>query len=476
MGDSEIGLIGLAVMGQNLARNISRNFRISVYNRTCSVTQTFARQYGHANLLAFEHLSDFIHSLKKPRKVAIMVKAGEAVDKVIATLLPLLDADDVIIDFGNSNYIDTIRREKELQQQNIHFFGCGVSGGEEGALHGPSLMPGGKQSIYKRLQPILQAIAARDFHQQPCVSYMGENGAGHFVKMVHNGIEYGVMQMMAEAYELLSRGMQLPADQISDIFNRFNQGKLHSYLFEIAVPILAKKDPLSDDFLINRVVDAAGQKGTGRWTAIESLRLGTPLSVITEAVYARVISADRSQRQRLAKLYQKKQPNVEVPLQSLIPQLENSLYAAILISYAQGFRMFELAEQEHNWHLNFPEIARIWQGGCIIRADILETLERAFRQGENKSLLEINEIVQVLGENIDDLRAIVSLATAHGIALFSLSTALASFEAMTNERTSANLLQGLRDSFGAHTFLRTDQEGTFHADWSENGKLERLKP
>ena len=471
MSQSEIGLIGLAVMGQNLARNIARKHKISVYNRTGSVTEQFIRQYGDENLSGFQELAEFVQSLQKPRKIGVMVKAGAPVDKVIDGLLPLLDKDDVIIDFGNSNFRDTIRREQMLSQQEIHFFGCGVSGGEEGALNGPSLMPGGNQAVFNNLLPVFKDIAARDFSGQPCVSHIGENGAGHFVKMVHNGIEYGVMQMMAEAYALLSRGFQLPADAIADIFEQFQQGRLRSYLFEIAVPILRKKDPLGEGFLLDQIVDSAGQKGTGRWTAIESLQLGTPLSVIAESVFARINSSLKPLRADLQALYPVPAKPALSSWQNIVPKLEQALFSGIIISYAQGFQMFEAAEQEHGWQLDFAEIARIWQGGCIIRADLLNILEQAFRSDSNRNLLRIPAIIDLLGETVPGLREITALGIAQAVPLFSLGAALASFDSITQRQSSANFIQALRDCFGAHTFKRLDREGVFHAQWSEDGKL-----
>ncbi len=475
MKKSHFGLIGLAVMGQNLARNIARNYQISVYNRTTAVTEDFINEFGSEQLIAQMSLQEFVNSLEVPRKVGVMVQAGNAVDAVIKSLLPLLAEGDTIIDFGNSNYQDSIRRENELSNQNIHFFGCGVSGGEEGALNGPSLMPGGKKEVFDSLSPIFKSIAADDFSGNACVSYIGENGAGHFVKMVHNGIEYGVMQMMAEAYEILSRGYQLNAGEIANIFEKYHNGKLHSYLFEISLPILRKIDPQTNDFLLDNILDAAGQKGTGRWTAIESLQLGSNLSVITEAVYARINSSEKLQRQKLAKIYQKPEANFQIPLEEFVAKLENTLFAGMLVSYAQGFALFEKAEIEHNWQLDFAEISRIWQGGCIIRADILKILEQAFSSTTTRNLLEIPGIIAPLTSSLSDFRETVASATANGIPVFSLAGALSGFEAMTNENTSANFIQGLRDYFGAHTFLRKDKTGIFHADWSENGEIVKIK-
>lgn len=473
MEKSNIGLIGLAVMGQNLARNISRSHKISVYNRTTSVTDDFIAKYGSDTLQGFNSLESFVESIESPRKIGVMVQAGRPVDAVIDGLLPLLDAGDTIIDFGNSNFNDTVRREKDLSAKNIHFFGCGVSGGEEGALNGPSLMPGGDKETFNMLSSIFENIAAKDFTGGSCVTYIGENGAGHFVKMVHNGIEYGVMEMMAEAYEILSRGYSLTPPQIADIFEKYNAGKLRSFLFEISVPILRRKDPQGDGYLIDKIYDAAGQKGTGTWTAIESLNVGAGLSVITEAVFARSVSSEKEQRIKTSKLYQKTQPAFDTPLEDFIPQLENALLAGMIVSYAQGFVMFEKAAVERQWDLNFAEITRVWQGGCIIRADLLSTLQNAFLNSDTRQLLEIPAIVEQLSDALDDFRKVVAMGVANGIPLFSLGGALSSFEAMTNENNAANFIQAQRDCFGAHTFKRVDVEGVYHADWSSDDALER---
>ncbi len=467
MGKSHIGLIGLAVMGANLARNIANNgFRVSVYNRTPEVTDEFIQDFGGENLVGQKDLQEFVQSIKAPRKIIVMVKAGAPVDGVIEQLMPFLSQGDTIIDCGNSLYSDTIRREEFCAGNGFNFFGCGVSGGEEGALNGPSIMPGGNEAIWKDLQPILEAISAKDFAGGSCVTYVGENGAGHFVKMVHNGIEYAVMQMMAEAYEILSVGYGLSAPEIADIFAGYNEGKLQSFLFEIAVPILRKKDDLADGYLLDKILDKAGQKGTGRWTAIEGLDRGVGLSTITEAVCARTVSSFKADRVGLAKLYDKPKSNFDLDQKVMVGKLENALYAGMLIAYAQGFQLMKKAAAEQNWNLNFAEIARIWEGGCIIRAQILRTLHEAFKDSGKTELLAIPALVKDLKNSLPDFREVVSLGMGNGIPLFSLGSALSSFEAMTNERNSANFIQGLRDFFGAHTYERIDREGVFHTNWN----------
>ncbi len=472
MAQSDIGLIGLAVMGQNLARNIaSRGFSVSVYNRTTATMEAFIKDHGTDNLVGQTELKDFVESIKSPRKIIIMVKAGAPVDMVIESLLPLLDKGDTIIDCGNTHFPDTIRREKELSQKGFHFFGSGVSGGEEGALKGPSLMPGGSKTVWNELKPIWEAIAAKDFEGNPCTTYIGENGAGHYVKMVHNGIEYGVMQMMAEAYDLLSRSFDLSPDEIADIFEKYNQGKLQSFLFEISVPILRQKDDLTDDYLINKILDKAGQKGTGRWTAIEGMSRGVDISVIIQAVNARIVSSRKDYRTQLAKKYEAPHKNNTLPkdeLEDIIPVLEKALYAGMLISYAQGFDLLRAAAEEMEWDLNYAEIARIWEGGCIIRAQILKTLHEAFKSANNAPLWEIDAIRKDLQDTWLDMRTVVQLGAQVGTPMFCLGAGLSSFESMTSERVSANFIQGQRDFFGAHTYQRTDREGTFHTDWSEH--------
>lgn len=471
MGASDIGLIGLAVMGQNLARNIaSRDFKVSVYNRTTETMNNFIDQYGSGNLTGQAELKDFVNSLSSPRKIIVMVKAGRAVDAVIESLLPLLDKGDTIIDCGNSHFPDTIRREAELAKEEFNFFGCGVSGGEEGALNGPSLMPGGRKDVWENLEPIFTAIAAKDFNGEACVTYLGENGAGHYVKMVHNGIEYAVMQMMAEAYDLLSKSFGLSAGEIADIFQKYNEGKLQSFLFEIAVPILRQPDDLADGYLLDMILDKAGQKGTGRWTAIEGMERGVDISTIIQAVNARIISSRKDFRVGLASQYQNPTAGKMLPaeaLEDVVPELEAALYAGMLVAYAQGFDLLRQAAEEMEWNLNYAEIARIWEGGCIIRAQILNTLHQAFVTANNAPLWEIEEIVKDLQNSWTALRTVNALGGQSGTPMLSLGAALASFEGMVQERTSANFIQGLRDNFGAHTYQRTDREGIFHTKWGE---------
>lgn len=467
MNKAQIGLIGLATMGANLARNIANNgFPICVYNRTTEKTAEFIQEFGNEKLTGSKTIKEFVKKLATPRKIIIMVKAGDPVDAVIDQLTPLLDKGDLIIDCGNSNYHDTIRRTAELKEKSLLFLGCGVSGGEEGALKGPSMMPGGSKSSYKKVEKIFEKISARDFKGGSCITYIGDNGAGHYVKTVHNGIEYGMMQLMAEAYEILRSVYKLSAPEISKIFAGYNRGKLKSYLFEIAVDVLAREDQFKKGYLVDHILDKAGQKGTGRWTAIDSLERAVALPTITEAVFARITSGDKETRTKLSKIYQAPTKKKSIALNKFIPLLRDALYAAMLSSYAQGYDLIQKAAAEEKWEINLSEVSRIWEGGCIIRAEILNTLHSAYlKSSKAKHLFEIKSLATQLQKDMPKLRKVVSFAAENAVAIPSLSTAQSYFEAMTNADSSANLIQGLRDYFGAHTYERIDRKGTFHTDW-----------
>jgi 6-phosphogluconate dehydrogenase len=469
MKKSNIGLIGLAVMGANLARNIaSKGYKISVYNRTSEKTEAFISNYPDPNLNGTKSLKEFVDSLETPRKIIIMVKAGKAVDMVIKELVPLLEQDDIIIDCGNSFYQDTIRREKELRTHKLRFFGCGVSGGEEGALNGPSLMPGGELKAFDQLAPILKDISAKDFNGNPCVCWLGENGAGHYVKMVHNGIEYAIMQLMAEAYDLLKTGYRLTAPDIADIFDSFQNGRLESYLMEIAVPVLSKRDEFSQNWLIDMVLDAAQQKATGRWTAIEGMERNSDTQTIGAAVFARSSSMAPKSRKQLSGIYKKPEHNPVLPLDKFCLKLEHALYAGFILAYWQGFQlMAKAAKEQENWEYSFSGITRIWQGGCIIRANLLKTLQQVTLENGNCDLMQTDTIRNELENSIPALREIVSAAIHSAIPCPGFSSALSSFDMATTERCSANFIQGLRDCFGAHTYERTDRDGTFHSEWEK---------
>ncbi len=460
---SKIGLIGLGVMGTNVARNIaSKGHKISVYNRTTETMKEVVSEFGGENLVGFETLEEFIDSLETPRKVLIMVKAGKPVDMVIESLMPLLDKDDVIVDLGNEHYKITEKRFDKLEAESLHFVGCGVSGGEEGALHGPSMMPGGTKHSWDQLKDIFESIAAKDFNGGPCVSYIGEKGAGHFVKMVHNGIEYGVMQIMAEGYQLLKDVYGLDAGEISKIFKKYNEGKLKSYLFEISGEVLGKKE--GDGYLVDFILDKAAQKGTGKWTAMDALDRGVGLSTITEAVYARVNSSYKDLRVELSKNHTKSDPETKIELDQFVKVLEDALYAAMLISYAQGYHLIQTASDEDKWNIDLAEVSRIWEGGCIIRAEILNTLHKAFEKTTGH-LFEIEELAKEVNQAIPALRKISIFGFSKAIPLPGLSTALSYYDSMTSERLPANFIQGLRDYFGAHTYERVDKKGSFHTEW-----------
>lgn len=467
MNQSHIGLIGLAVMGANLARNIaSKGFSTLVYNRTTEKTDEFIKEFGTENLKGSKNLEEFVEGLEKPRKIIIMVKAGAAVDAVIDQLLPLIEKGDTIIDCGNSHFGDTIERTKKLQNKGIYFVGCGVSGGEEGALNGPSLMPGGTGESWEMLKDVWEAIAAKDFSGSPCVTHIGRDGSGHYVKMVHNGIEYAVMQMIAEAYDLLKRIYELNPKQIADVFEEYNKGDLASFLFEISIPVLTQKDEFNDGYLIDFILDKAGQKGTGKWTAIEALDRGVGLSTVSEAVFARVNSSYKDQRIQLSKSFSKSRKDVKTSLEQTVKNLEKALYGGMLSAYAQGYELIKLAAAENNWEINLSEISRIWQGGCIIRADILKFLTEAYvKHSGNPHLFEMEDIQNALMKSQDAWREVVMLSVTHGIPTPSLTSGLQYFDAITTERLPANMIQGLRDYFGAHTYQRTDREGTFHTHW-----------
>ncbi len=468
MEHAEIGLIGLAVMGANLARNLaSRKIKTLVYNRTAAKTETFVKTFGSDFLAGETDLAKFISRLERPRQIILMVKAGTPVDELIAELLPLLDAGDILLDCGNSFYADTVRRAKDLESHQIHYLGTGVSGGEEGALYGPSIMPGGNEAAWKLLQPKLEAIAAKDFGGSACVSYIGAGGAGHFVKMVHNGIEYGIMQLLAESYDLLRQLYQLSGPQIADIFAQFNQGELNSYLVEITTKVLRQPDDAGDGLLIDKILDSAAQKGTGSWTAIDALQRGVAIPTITEAVLARLQSADKAQRVKLEPNYPKSLPQTDFPLHDFVPQLAKALYAAILSTYAQGYALIQVASDAEHWHVDLAELSRIWQGGCIIRAKVLTFLHDAYLGSKQTShLFEITPIHDKLVAYLPDFAAVVATATKAQIPQPAFGSALNYLLSQTTANLPANLLQSLRDYFGAHTYQRNDKPGTFHTKWN----------
>ena len=471
MSKSKIGLIGLSVMGSNLARNIANHdFTVSVYNRTEARTDEFIKEHGDSNLIPTYSYGEFVKSLELPRKIIIMVKAGKPVDDVINDLLPYLEEGDIVIDAGNSFYKDTQRRYAELGAKKIHFVGMGVSGGEEGALKGPSIMPGGDRKAWTTISPILKAIAAKDFSGKPCVAYIGDDGSGHYVKMIHNGIEYAVMELMAESYAILKNIYGLTSPQIADIFETYQKGKLNSYLFEISLPVLRRKDDLTGKgYLLDHILDRAGSKGTGQWASVDALQRGTSITSITEAVFARYESADKNDRMNLSKLYPKKSYLKKIPLKLFIPLLENALYVAMISAYAQGYNLIQKTAVEEKWNVNIAELTRIWEGGCIIRAKLLNVLHKAYTQSNLKdsALLAVPEIIKLMKRNVKDLQTFVGVIGGSGISISGFSSTLFYFQNMTSKETPANFIQGLRDYFGAHTYERTDRDGTFHTSWFE---------
>jgi len=468
MPEMDIGLIGLAVMGQNLALNINdQGFKVAVYNRTAAKTAAFlAGPAAGSAIVGTDSLLELVACLKPPRKILLMVKAGAAVDALLDQLLPLLGAGDIVIDGGNSHYRDTERRCEKLQEHGLYFVGCGISGGEEGARQGPALMPGGHTGAWPAVRPILEAIAARA-DGAPCCRWMGAGGAGHYVKMVHNGIEYGDMQLIAEAYQLLHDGLGLPATQLQEIFRDWNKGPLDSYLMEITGRILGVADKDGQP-LLDKVLDAAGQKGTGSWTVASALELGVPLTLIAAAVFARTLSARHAERQRAARKLGASVQRLEAAQEDVAPAVHDALYAARLVSYAQGFMLLRAAEAAFGWGLNYTDIALTWRGGCIIRSAFLNDIARAYSGNPQlENLLLDNFFAKALTEAETNWRQTLLLGSGHAIPLPALAAGLAFYDGYRCRRLPANLLQAQRDLFGAHQYERLDApRGTFfHSDW-----------
>ncbi len=466
----DIGLIGLAVMGENLALNIeSRGYRIAVFNRTTSVVDNLIKgRAAGKKFVGCHSVEELVKSLAKPRKIMMMVKAGPAVDDLIEQLLPLLSPGDVIIDGGNTHYMDTERRTKYVESKGLLYIGTGVSGGEEGALIGPSLMPGGSPAAWPLVKPIFQAIAAKVGlnHDIPCCEWVGPRGAGHYVKMVHNGIEYGDMQLICEAYFLLKQALGLSNAELYDVFAQWNQGELDSYLIEITRDIFSVKDPDTGADLVDLILDKAGAKGTGKWMSQLALDLGVPSTLVTEAVYARCLSALKDARVRASKVLTGPGGSYQGDKKQFIEQVRQALYASKICSYAQGYVQMQAAGKEHEWPLDYGNIALLWRGGCIIRARFLERIKEAFdadRQLEN--LLLAPYFTKAVEQGQAAWRHVVMTAFSLGIPVPGFSTALTYYDGYRAPRLPANLLQAQRDYFGAHTYERTDKSGTFHTDW-----------
>jgi 6-phosphogluconate dehydrogenase len=469
MSKAEIGLIGLGVMGANLALNIAeKGYPVAVYNRTTSRTGTFFENAGELrqNIVPCATLEEFAAQIKPPRPIILMVQAGKAVDEQIEGLRDFLSPGDIIIDAGNANFRDTIRRFDELENSGLTFIGMGVSGGEEGARHGPSIMVGGEKQAYERVESVLKSIAAK-FEGEPCCAWLGHGGAGHFVKTIHNGIEYADMQMIAEIYGILRDGFGMAASDIGAIFSEWNKGRLNSYLVEITAAVLETEDPDSGAPIVDRILDRAGQKGTGRWSAIEAQMMGVPATAIESAVAARSLSAERGLRQMAAKAYggtpaaSGTQPDTD-----FIRDLELALFAGKIAAYAQGFAVMDQASEEFQWNLPMPTIARIWRAGCIIRSQFLGTLAKSFEADPDaENLLLIGDFVEMMKEAHPSLRRIVAHAALNGLPVPALSAALGYFDSFRQARGTANLIQAQRDYFGAHGFERIDQDGEHHGPW-----------
>lgn len=473
MNKADIGLIGLAVMGENLVLNMERNgFTVAVYNRTTEKVDNFINGRGkEKNIIGCHSIEELVASLKTPRKVMLMVKAGKPVDDFIELLIPHLEKGDIIIDGGNSHFPDSTRRTKYLEEKGFLFIGTGVSGGEEGALNGPSIMPGGSPKAWEYVKPIFQSIAAKVEDGTPCCDWVGENGAGHFVKMVHNGIEYGDMQLITEAYQIMKDLLGMNADEMHQVFKEWNQGELQSYLIEITRDILAYKDEDGKP-LVDKILDTAGQKGTGKWTVLASLDAGAPLTLIGEAVYARTLSSLKDDRVEASKVLSGPKPKFSGEKKEFIEDLRKALYASKLVSYAQGYVLMKFAAKEFGWNLNYGGIALMWRGGCIIRSSFLGKIKEAFDANPDLSNLLLDPFFKekILSAQ-DSWRRVVATSITNGIWIPALSTALNYFDGYRNDRLPANLLQAQRDYFGAHTYERIDHPRGefFHTNWTGKG-------
>lgn len=469
MSKQQIGVVGMAVMGKNLALNIeSRGYSVALFNRTGAKTTAVVEEHPDKNFKATYTIEEFVESIEKPRRILLMVKAGPATDATIQELLPHLDKGDILIDGGNTFFKDTMRRNEELANSGINFIGTGVSGGEEGALKGPSIMPGGQKEAYALVAPILEQISAKAEDGAPCVTYIGPNGAGHYVKMVHNGIEYGDMQLIAESYDLMKNILNLSVEEMADIFKEWNQGELDSYLIEITADILTRKDDEGTGKpVVDVILDAAGNKGTGKWTSQSALDLGVPLPLITESVFARYISAYKEERVQASKILSRTNDfEFTGDKKELVEKIREALYFSKIMSYAQGFAQLRVASKEFDWDLPFGEIAKIWRTGCIIRARFLQKITDAYdKNPEIENLLLDDYFVEITKKYQQSVRDVVALAVQAGVPVPTFSSAIAYFDSYRAERLPANIIQAQRDYFGAHTYERVDKEGIFHYSW-----------
>ncbi|AHG60262.1 NADP-dependent phosphogluconate dehydrogenase [Buchnera aphidicola] len=467
MSKQQIGVVGMAVMGRNLALNIeSRNYTVSIFNRTSSITKDVINQNKGKNIFPYFTIKDFVNSLIKPRCILLMVKSGQATDDTIKSIIPYLEKEDILIDAGNTFYKDTIRRNDELSQYGINFIGMGVSGGELGALHGPSIMPGGQKEAYELVFPMLKKISAK-FQDDPCVSYIGPNGAGHYVKMVHNGIEYGDMQLISEAYFLLKYLLRMNNKELSDIFSKWNKGELNSYLIEITKDIFLEKDR-NNKYLIDFILDVAEDKGTGKWISQNALELREPLSLITESVFSRYLSSLKKQRTVASKIL--KGPIIEELIKdkdNFTEEIRRALYLGKIISYAQGFSQLKKASEKYSWNLKYGEIAKIFRSGCIIRANFLQKITEEYSNNKDiVNLLLTPYFSKIANKYEKSLRKIVIYAIKYGIPIPTFSSAISYYDTYRSLNLPANLIQAQRDYFGSHTYQRIDEEGYFHTNWA----------
>ncbi len=472
---AEIGVTGLSVMGRNLARNLARHgYTVAVHNRSVERTRSLMDEHGdEGNFVPAESMADFVASLRPPRAVIIMVQAGDATDAVIGELVPLLDEGGIIIDCGNAHFTDTLRRQKALAEKNVHFVGTGVSGGEEGALHGPSIMPGGSEEAYHKLGPIFENIAAQ-VDGVPCATHVGPDAAGHFVKMVHNGIEYADMQLIAEAYDLLRAGLEASPAELADIFREWNTGDLDSFLIQSTADVLAHADAETGKPFIDVVADRAEQKGTGRWTVQSALDLGIPITGIAEATFARSLSGHADQREAAQQTYAGRAAGTGLPAlvddpKQFIEDVRHALYASKIVAYAQGFDHIVAGSKEYDWGIDPGAMATIWRGGCIIRAKFLDRIREAYADDANLvSLLIAPYFADAVANGIDSWRRVLGIAIRAGVPTPTFSSSLAYLDALRRPRLPAALIQGLRDYFGAHTYQRVDRDGSFHTMWAED--------
>ncbi|USJ19944.1 NADP-dependent phosphogluconate dehydrogenase [Lactococcus formosensis] len=469
MTQANFGVVGMAVMGKNLALNVeSRGYTVALFNRTTAKTEEVVAEHPDKNFVLTKTIEEFVAAIEKPRRIMLMVQAGPATDATIQALLPHLDKGDILIDGGNTHFPDTMRRNAELADSGINFIGTGVSGGEKGALEGPSIMPGGQKEAYDLIAPIFEQIAGKAPQDgKPCVAYMGPNGAGHYVKMVHNGIEYGDMQLIAESYDLLKRVLGLDNAEIQSIFEEWNEGELDSYLIEITKEVLKRKDDQgTDGYIVDKILDKAGNKGTGKWTSQSSLDLGVPLPLITESVFARFISTYKDERVKASSILSGPEVKFTGDKAEIVEKIRQALYFSKIMSYAQGFAQLRQASKEYDWDLPYGTIAQIWRAGCIIRAEFLQNITDAFDKDVDLENLLLDEyFIDITKRYQAAVRDVVSLAVQVGIPVPTFTSAISYYDSYRSANLPANLIQAQRDYFGAHTYERTDMDGIFHYDW-----------